>query len=252
MKLFFLTIIILFFLNGCSTSFDLSPINQSNQEIIYNEGNAVLISEESNTKVGVYGSKVNGNIVLIVGYRNNTENDLNVFPSRVKVTGYNDKEESESFYVYSYKEYMKKIKKAQAWSNVAMAVGDGMSNANAGKTTSTTRTTGSGQISGTGNNWGSGYNISGSSTSTTETIDHDAKAKAQEKSNERQREVMRNQDLANQNLESSLLKANTIKPGEKIGGKIIVKSQSGFESRFEIEIPFGDVIHRLEFIPSSN
>jgi len=274
LKLINATILILFFISCVAPI--LSYQVKSNQEGIetrYIDGNKVATSKKPNSSLFItsikkneYGGGINKVKFLIadIVIKNNSENEVNFIPENVKAIGFNSENQQKVLKGIRPDNFLKKMRKIQAISNAAQAIGGAMSNMDAGKTTSTTNSSSNTSVTGNSNTYGSfstnsGYSGSGqaqsqfsgtsktSGSSTTTTIDHDARKKADKEAQQELLKIREMQRSHTQSVESMLLKANTLAPGQVIGGKLIIEYSSSHNKSINIDVPFSSDNHRIKY-----
>lgn len=222
-----------FFTLGCAQSVYFSPSikQQDNQELFLVEGKEVVISKLEQTEVMLYATRdKRSELVLSMLYANLSESPINVYPENVKVTGLTIHGGLCELKVYSAGEYVKNIKPDQRFEEILMALEEFSNALNAGKSTTTT----SGTI--------------GSETVDlhTETYDYNKQSELNQRNAENRKNMIERHSATVETINSSLLKSNTLFPDSYIEGKVIVEYKPCM--RFYIEIPFGDIIHRIELV----
>ena len=248
--------------------------NQANVETRYVDGNKLATSKQGKSALSIvsikkheYGqgamTKVKYLVIDLV-LNNMSNENANFLPENVKVMAFNSENKMKALKTYRPDEFLAKIQRIQNWNNVGYAMSAAVDNSKAGKTTSTTNTTSNTNISGTSRTtgsfstnvglYGSGQsrtnltgNINSNETSSTTTVDHGAKIKAQRESERELRAIREMQKSTNQELESMLLKANTLSPGQVIGGKIIVEYSSTHNQALYLTVPFSSDTHEVEY-----
>tara|TARA_B100001971_G_C17723063_1_gene302156 strand:- start:3 stop:530 length:528 start_codon:yes stop_codon:yes gene_type:complete len=165
---------------------------------------------------------------------------------------------------YQPNEFLNKIRKIQKIASAAYAIGSAMENEKAGKTTSTTTSSSSSTITGSSNTtgsfstntglYGSGQsqtqlrgNVNTTGTSNTTTIDHGAKRKAQKETQEELMKIREMQNSNTQEIETLLLKANTLSPGQVVGGKLVIEYSSTYNQALQLKIPFSSDVHEIHY-----
>jgi len=247
--------------------------NQNGVETRFVDGNKLATSNMPNSSVSVvsikkmeYGGGVNKVKYLIVDLvmKNNSSTESNFLPENVQVLGFSSENKMKALKTYSPNEFIKKMKRIQSFANAAYAMSSSMDNMNAGKTTSTTNTTSSSNISGQANTFGSlstntglyasgqsQTNISGTVNTTensnTTTIDHDAKRRADKETQQELMKIRQMQNSNNQEISNMLLKANTLSPGQVVGGKVVIAYESTFNKTLQLNIPFSSDKHQIQY-----
>ena len=228
-------ILIILIVSGCSTSFKLSPVMKQtdNQKIVYFDGDEVALSFRKETAIGVFGEKTEkGEINLFVMYQNNSNKSININPAKITVVGIDSYGKRKKLKVYSADEYIKKIKREQAWQAFGQALGNISDSYNAGRTTSNT----TGIIGNT------------PFSANTNTYDAGKQAEVNRKNMERMQQTATLNSIINESTKRSLLKKNTLFPNQYIAGIVKVKHINAI--KFRISIPIGKEIHKIDFVPN--
>ncbi len=216
------------FFAGCTTTYYLTPVieEDSGQSLFYADGKEVAISNLEQTAVALYVLKTTKNELLIhVLYQNNSDSPINIFPDQIKIEFTDRYGNSGNMFVYTTEDYLKKLKRAQAWQKVALALG-AMSDAMSAGTSKT-------------------YGTVGGQPVYVETYDP-AKQALINKQNQREMErVTAQHAIINAAVENGLLKRNTLMPGYYVEGNVMAKFRN--TDRCTISIPFGSDIHILRF-----
>ena len=148
--------------------------------------------------------------------------------------------------------------------NVGTAMGSVVEDLDAGKTSSTTNTSSTSTISGSSNTvgsfstntglYGSGQSqtqlrgtVNTNETSSSTVIDHDEKRRAEKESQQELMKIREMQNSSNQQIESMLLKANTISPGQVVGGKVVIEYSSTYSQELQLKIPFSTDMHEIYY-----
>tara|TARA_B100000519_G_scaffold11566_1_gene8917 strand:- start:852 stop:1703 length:852 start_codon:yes stop_codon:yes gene_type:complete len=274
-RIFTLITFISIILNSCAV-----PIiayhpkeNQNDVETRYVDGNKLATSTKPNSSLSVvsikkfeYGGGVNKIKYLVVDVvlKNNSERESNFLPENVQVMAFNAENRMKALKTYRPNEFLGKMKKIQRIANAAQAMGNAMDNVNAGKTTSTTTSSSSSNITGSSNTtgsfstntglYGSGQsqtqltgNVNTSASSNTTTIDHDAKRRAEKESAQELMKIREMQNSQSREMESLLLKANTLSPGQVVGGKLVIEYSSSYNQSLQLKIPFSSDSHEIQY-----
>lgn len=275
LRIFTLIPIIALLINSCA-----APIiayqpkeNQNNVETRYVDGNKLATSSKPNSSLSVvsikkfeYGGGINKIKCLVVDIvlKNNSEQESNFLPENVQVIAFNSEHRMKVLKTYRPNEFLSKVRRIQAIANAAYALGSTMENIDAGKTTSTTKSSSSSTVTGSSNTtgsfstntglYGSGQsqtrltgNVNNSGTSNTTTTDHDAKRRAEKETEQELRKIREMQNSQSQDMESMLLKANTLSPGQVVGGKLVVEYSSSYNQALQLKIPFSSDAHEIQY-----
>ena len=275
LRLFTIIPIIAILINSCA-----APIiayhpkeNQNDVETRYVDGNKLATSTKPNSSLSVvsikkleYGGGLNKIKYLVVNVvlKNNSEQESNFLPENVQVMAFNSENRMKALKTYQPNEFLNKIRKIQKIASAAYAIGSAMENEKAGKTTSTTTSSSSSTITGSSNTtgsfstntglYGSGQsqtqlrgNVNTTGTSNTTTIDHGAKRKAQKETQEELMKIREMQNSNTQEIETLLLKANTLSPGQVVGGKLVIEYSSTYNQALQLIIPFSSDTHEIQY-----
>ncbi len=230
--LLILTIITTLFFS-CATSFRLTPVknHSKNQNIFYSNGNAYVVSVIDNTQISLGAIKQNDVIVLFIQYRNKSGEAINVFPNQIKVTGISNNNIKQNLKVYSADEYMRKIQNKQALALALVGVSNAVNSANSGQSTSTSQ----------------GEYDSKPFSLSTKTYDHSEKLETDRRNHEALKKMSQEMAQKNAITQNGLLKINTLFPDYFVSGKVMIEYSSA--DRYIIQVPFGNSIHEITFIP---
>jgi tetratricopeptide (TPR) repeat protein len=234
-KLFFhfTAIFLLPLLFGCASSYCTHYLDTVGKIVEYRDGTGYQISRGINSTVSMGLAKGNGNLEIILGITNTGDKSLFVNSSIVKAT-YQYYNQNYSLKIYSDVEWINKLQNAQMAAAVVQGISQGLESVNAGK--STTNITASAYGSNGSYAYGSG---------TASTYDYASAAAVR-----RQHDIERNQlaqgfQAQMQNARSSLIRANTIYPGQSISGVVMAQYQSA--DRLDFIVNCGEDIHRFSF-----
>ncbi|MBM3328142.1 MAG: hypothetical protein FJY67_01535 [Calditrichaeota bacterium] len=221
--------IIVTLLTGCTTAYNLSPIISTinSQELFYADGKQVAISRLNQTEVCIWINKTaDDEFLLHLVYRNNSTIPINVFPEQIHLEWLSKYEGPKRQAVYSSDKYLSRLRKQQAWANVASAIGAAAESYGAGR--SKTYGTVSGQ------------------PVYLETYDPAKKAMVDQKNSEEMARQVTQQSIIYAATEQGLLKSNTLLPGYYVEGNVMARFS--YQKRIAIVVPFGEVVHRFEFV----
>ena len=247
--------------------------NQKNVETRFVDGNKIATSTMPGSSVSVvsikkleYGGGVNKIKYLVVDFvlKNNGEQESNLLPENIQVKGFNSENGMKALTTYRPNEFLKKVKRVQMIANVGTAMGSVVEDLDAGKTSSTTNTSSTSTISGSSNTvgsfstntglYGSGQSqtqlrgtVNTNETSSSTVIDHDEKRRAEKESQQELMKIREMQNSSNQQIESMLLKANTISPGQVVGGKVVIEYSSTYSQELQLKIPFSTDMHEIYY-----
>ena len=238
-----LLITFLCFLSAGRFEYYYQPVLDSNQELFIADGKKIAKSWVNGENVSVFVKRTEKKEALIhIAYGNSTDKNINIFPEDIKVFGYNSNDEKKEFTTYSFKSYMKKLKKKQGWSTALKALGKGLQAAGASQSTSTT--TASGSVYG---NDGSVY--SGFGTATTITHDANAAEAVNARNAQEMKEHKAQLEAISNSTENGLLKSNTLTPNTFIEGNVMIAVNHKYSEIYELVIPFGNETHIIRFRP---
>lgn len=229
------------------------PPEDSPDDLIYVDGNDVLMSTKAETQASVMAQKRGGErgyyegsatwLKLRVCIQNISDHRVNVFPDSVKVRAMDKYLSGEDMRVYSPKKYMEKISMQQSITYGLMAAGKIMGTALSTAGETKTRSTTTGYI---GN---STINLSTSERS----IDYSKREDAHRQDAAELREAGRGMAEAYTRIEMALLKKHTLFPGDVIEGDVFAKLEyvPGKEVvpwiTFAIRIRVGEDLHKFAF-----
>jgi len=250
----------------------MTPIKNSSQNFIYNDGKETLISKKTHyVSLAPYrilnNSTANTSYVVFVQNLGNTPITVSSDSVKVSLQEKSTKGETEErkIPVLSYTELMLEIeqqeekqRRAAAWAAVAGAINA----STAAYSTSTTYSSGNAYGSYSGNSYGNyGYtpysattygNYSGSYSGISTTTTYDP-AKAQALANQNSQNFRNNLDSIAANAQSSrqlieqlVMKAQTISPGQGHGGLVVTDTRQlnhRIEGDFEVVVSVADEQH---------
>lgn len=136
---------------------------------------------------------------------------------------YDSYEEAYTLKTWTVEEYMKRVNNRQAWAAVAVGLAEGMASAGAGYSTSNSYST----TYYNGNHYGSNYSGIANTYTTTTTYDAAAAYQARVLSNQRIDEFNRAQRYEYQEKNAGYIKLNTIYPGERVSGFVMLERKKG-------------------------
>jgi hypothetical protein len=192
----------------------------------YKDGNPILYYKHKGLMIAVlllfdnnYGKYYQPNILI----QNFTGKDFNFDPNLI--TGeFQKKDDFWDAFVYTYEEYMKKVKNRQAWNKFAVEFSESMAASNAGYSSSTTKSSASGysntsgSASGNSSTYGSVYG-----TSTTQKYDGAASYSAKQNANRNVSSYQNQQYQIKNTLSEGYLKLNTIRNETEYIGFVNIK-----------------------------
>lgn len=246
---------------GCAArhSYGLEPIDRKGVEIRYIDGDTVAFSMKSASSVGVFSAvhAPEGEFFVQLVVSNLSKRDISFREDRDVAAALRqpDKEPDEpiDLYVFSASEYLDVVASRQARQANAAAWGNAFVVAASGRSTSSTTTTAN--VSGSGP--GGRYYGSGTSTSTTTYTDPVAQAQAGERARQNMTEIYAAQHQKRQSLETSLMKRETLAPGENLFGWVVVQEgdrplRVGTEDRVLLWVKVGEDSHFFVLVPTDN
>ncbi len=201
-------------LSACGTTVQLAPQADATEHVFYADGHPVMISSKVNSvSVGLNSEvfRYNDRVTFFVGVRNMTATPIDFSPSNVTF-----RVGAEQSKVYSYDELVAEENRREGWQAFALglaAAGRAMSAASAGYST----TYGTASV----------YSPSGSAYGTYSGTTYDpAKAAiAQQAANAETREefsqAANEQAAARVFLQQTILKRNTVLPGQTVSGGVV-------------------------------
>jgi len=208
----------------------------------------------TNTTVKDFGKWHRIDIII----QNNTSEPIEFDPANITASSTDSKDKTSNLEVYSYEKYMKKVKRAQTWSAIAMGVEEGLATMDAGYSTSntSTNTTYNGTLnsSGTASAYGSGgyaagsysgnsyYSGSAHTNSTTTTYDAAEAYQTQVLSQNRMAAFDESQWNVRNAIQAGYLKRNTIYPGKAISGYVNIQRIKGKTISITVSINSADYI----------
>lgn len=185
-----------------------------------------LMIAQTNTTIKDHGKWHKVDLIIT----NNSMVPIEFDPEKDIIAYSIDKKENKDFLsVYSCEQYMKKVRRAQAWESFAVGLAEGLSTVNAGYSTSTTNSFAYGSSS-------SGNSLYSASSSSTTTYDANAAYQARILSQQRMSDFSDNQWNELKSKQMGYLKKNTIYPGESIQGYVHIKRISGIAIYITINI----------------
>ena len=207
-----------------------------------------LVVAMSNSQVKDYGKYYQITITI----SNNSMQPIDFDPDETKSVLLDKTNKEIELKVWSYEDYMRKVRRRQNWNSILAGLAEGLSAASAGYSTSTTNTNtyynGSSNTYGTASAYGSGgyaygrysghSNYSGSAHTTSTTVTYDAAAAYQARIMASERmAAFENAQLADRKTkQEGYLKKTTIYPGETISGYINIQRKSGSKMYVDIYI----------------
>lgn len=232
---------------GCRSSYFLVPddsVVSDHVSLIYLDDTPVMSYLNERSQISAYVEKTNKNeIVFNLWVKNTSNQPINFLPDNITVIGESKDLDKMPLRVYTHKEYMKKIKRAQLW----RAFGDNLSDES--------DTLSDDDIDAAGMSATYLENSTGqSAVSVTYDYGKVAELKAQKKRERREAEAAREEiereiQKQNRDLRDRLLKRNTIAPNQEIEGKVFVKFNGVYDKKFYVTIPVGRDVYELVFVP---
>ena len=253
---------ILFFscvlLAGCSTYGTLTPISGANQRVVVEDGHDVLYSKKENlVAVAVPGTfESNARMKAYVQVGNGTQTEFLFSPEQIQVISNCGTSFEKATHVYTYEELIAEERSKQMWMAIAAAfsaAGNSMAAANSGYSYQ------SGTYSGNyyGNVYGTGMtNYSGNFVGSYSGYTYDpAKAQmaqdiAEMKNQQLMQSIMQNSQSAMYELSRTILKENTVLPGNICGGLIEMDtpSVSDDSTYMQITVTTGGEEHVFKYL----
>ena len=240
------------FLNGCAT-YQLSGIPSDDQKCVFRDGRKTMFSQKENiVAIAAKEKTVSGNARLefIVAVNNMTSDEVVFSTDNISATANNlESPDSVDLHVYSYEELVREEEKSRTWQAIGAALSgavDSMNAANAGYSNTYGNYSGS-----TYSNYGTSYNTYGTYSATT--YDYGAAQAAQNAANSKMNAEMSRigaeGKAALNELSATILKTQTVFPGEWYGGVVQVDAPSGTpaESKVDLLVTFGDDEHTFCF-----
>ena len=235
MKKIFTCILIAFFLSGCSPSFKLSPMLDTNetQQMFYLDGNEIAVSEKRNTTIAIMGEKhASGEIEITLLISNISTESINIYPNNIKVYGIDSFDVKEEFEVIEPEEYLQNLQNSQKVNLITQAFYGFVETRNSDKSSTSI----------TGRVGGLPFNA------TAETSDKSKQVKANRQLVQDINSLKEINDRNYDTIKQSLLKKHTIFPEEQVVGAVMVKFKPAI--KYILEIPLGNDIHIIEFEPN--
>lgn len=222
------TSLVVLLLTGCATYGQISSIMAEDQKMIYRDGRETVLSQKKHTVAIALQSETirSGHRAnFIIGVRNGGEDDIVFSTGNIAITmsGSKDRAKTNSLKVYSYEDLVKEEKKRQAWAALATAigaVGDSLSAASAGYSHTYGSYSGSAYSSYGTSAYGHGTY---SATTYNPGAAQAAQNAAQTKSAAQFAQIQEEGRATLQALASTILKKQTIFPGEWHGGVVKVR-----------------------------
>ena len=226
-------------LSACQTTTTLTPQVGAAQEIVYDHGEATVISkkDKSVARIAATDSPVESRLGLGVGLFNSSDSQANVGPENVSVATVS----GTTVRVWTYEALVKEAKTRAAWMAVAVAM-SGAANAYAAAQPATI------------NSYGTAYGRGGSSTySASSTIYNPANSVAaqqmvQANTNRNISQISGQLGEVLGSLKGSVLRLTTVRPGE-IGAGVIVIDKPKFKkdepNNLRITIRFNGDVHEF-------
>lgn len=226
---------IVLLLSSCATSYYLKPTGQTkNMDLIFNDGIPVVVSYLPSSTVALYGIKnTNNELWLHVFYRNDDSTyRVNVFPENITVSGESPHGEQLPFKVFAASEYLKKMRRTQAWMMVAQAYNTSVQAQQAGYSQSKTNSSA----------YGSAYG-----TSTTTTYDASKVSEANARNQQQLNQTAKIYSDVYNATEEGLIKTATLFPKQQVEGNVVVKFRNSYSQKIFISVPVGNEIHKFIF-----
>ena len=229
-------------LAGCATSYSVTPIASSSQQVSYDRGAAMVMSKKDHgaVRVAPTSTAFQGQMSLGVVAFNDGQTPANLGTENVHVFTAN----GTPVPVLTYEELAKRAKRAAAWATFAVAL-SGAANAYAASQPTTV------------NSYGSVYGSRGgyATYSSTSTVYNPANAALANSIN--QANTTRSLNQINATLESTLnglgnsvLRTTTVQPGQAFGGNVILdtpKFAKGEEQALRVVVDFNGEAHEFRF-----
>jgi hypothetical protein len=236
-------------LSACSSNTRISLSAASNQESLTRDGVPALVSKQKYVVMLKPASAVirsSGRPAFVVAVYNPTRK-----PTELHVAGISARQADTSVHVYSYEELIAEVQRKQRWATFAAALGGAaraMNAANAGYT----RTSGiySGQTYGTYTGSLNGtYSASTTGVYSAATYDSSRAYAAQQMANAQTAadfaRIQANGQQALDELQNSILKDNTLLPGEWVGGVVVLDApvETNGTASYSVDVRIKDEIH---------
>jgi hypothetical protein len=229
----------LLILSGCAVpTVRFHPVTEPTSELetFFVDGYEVAVSRSATSVIALTGEReTQGFVTLLLAVRNTSPDQrADLVPERIEVLGHNSRGTTESLRVYAAHEYMNKVRASQSWGLAAQALSGALQAASAGWSQSST----TGYVAGS-----TGYaNVH----TTTTTHDPGVSAEVAARENAKLAAAAEQYGQVAAATESGLLKANTLFPGQEIGGAVMVKFDPLFANSYTVRVPIGNDVH--EFI----
>lgn len=234
-----LLLFLIIVLSGCATTkFDLHPINLENEhQVILYDGKELVISKLEKTDIVVFGGIISANDLAIHVYVKNKSNEpINVYPGKITVFGRNDKNIMWAFKNVDYREYMAKIQRQQSLALALLGLAGALQAQSAGYATTTTNI----------------FDSKGNSISAvSNTYDASKQAAAANQNAAQINMLAQCYQNTNAQVNTMLLKSNTLFPEMEIEGIVIFEINSLYTQKIVLSVNLDDEIHRIEFEPTA-
>lgn len=262
MRVIFFVVAVSIALIGCASSDQLTLIADESQTALTRDGVPALLSNKKHVVMlrpvsRAIDSGSRPSFVIAVNNRSKKPTDLRI--NRITASLISSEGKTADLHVYGYDELVAEEKRRQRWAAVGVAlqgVASSMSAASAGY--SRTHGTYSGNTYGT---YSGGLNgtYSGSTYGTYSSTTYDAGRAhaAQQTANAQTAASIANLRATGQRnlaaLQNTVLKDNTVMPGEWIGGRVILdspKQSRNGRANYKIDVEFGGEVHSFNVLQS--
>ncbi|MFZ5518877.1 MAG: hypothetical protein ACOY90_19760 [Candidatus Zhuqueibacterota bacterium] len=240
----FISIIIFSVVNCTPMIYKVLPLieNNLNSEILFFEGNELIISTGEDSDLLIYGIHKGEDLIFHIFIKNKSNEKINLFPERFHVKGMDKRQKKYDLHVYDPDLFLAKLRNEHAFSMFLSALASGIDAYNSAKTTSSTHFY--------LNNGTAGH-------VTSETYDNSKRSQIMNENIDRLKETDNQFEQNLGYISQRLLKRNTLYPGQSLEGNIIIgldihdrynTTNTHKVKYIDLTVPFGKDEHRFKFL----
>jgi hypothetical protein len=215
------------------------PIVLKGQDVTYSDGEPIIISHQTKTLIMVSLGKLDGDLIIHIGFKNFSDKPINILPEGIVVGGINKSEIVKDLKVYTANDYISKIKTERNINYVSDSLASAYNAQNSGYSSS--NTTYSGSVS-TNGQYG---NFSGSSQ--TSTYDQSKVNQQIQKDQEKTQKAFDGYTDYMRYLDSILLKRNTLDPNQSTIKYVVADYSMFYKEKIIVHIQIDSDEHNFLF-----
>ena len=231
---------LLFFLLGFkSVDKWYEPIVLKGQDVTYSDGEPIIISHQSKTLIMASLGKLDGDLIIHIGFKNFSDKPINILPENIVVGGINKSEKVKDLKVYTASNYISKVRTERNINYFSDALAAANKAQNSGYSSSNTTYNGSVYTDG---QYG---NFSGSSQ--TSTYDQSKVDQQMQKDQKKAQKAFDGYTDYMRYLDSILLKRNTLDPNQSTIKYVVADYSMFYKEKIIVHIQIDSDEHNFLF-----